>query len=198
MAQIYIFSFPGDSDSEESACQANDMSLIPGSGRSLRKQNGYPLQYSCLENSVDRGAWQALVHGSQRVRYNKGNNISHFKHTSHIFDDSQFPMLFTSFSLFHEEVQDFLFTPAEAFYLGQARLLVHVCVCSFDSLCNPMDCSLPYQQLTCTPEKGSLGWRLSALSFHLRKSCPAKENANINHSSHLEDKILEVTACGIS
>jgi len=42
---------------------AGDMGLIPGLGRSPGGGNGNPLQYSCLENSVDRGAWQATVHG---------------------------------------------------------------------------------------------------------------------------------------
>ena len=46
--------FPGDSDSKESACNAEDPDLIPGSGRSLGKGNGNPLQYSCLENLMDR------------------------------------------------------------------------------------------------------------------------------------------------
>ena len=45
------------------ACNAGDLGLIPGSGRSPGEGNGYPLQYSCLENSMDRGAWQATVHG---------------------------------------------------------------------------------------------------------------------------------------
>ena len=48
-----------------SACNAGDLGLIPGSGRSLGEGNGYPLQYSCLENSMDRGAWWAIVHGVQ-------------------------------------------------------------------------------------------------------------------------------------
>ena len=48
--------FPGGSDGIESACNAGDLSLIPGSGRSPREGNGYPLQYSCLENSMHRGA----------------------------------------------------------------------------------------------------------------------------------------------
>ena len=48
---------------KESACQAEDEGSIPGSGRSPREGNGNPLQYSCLENSTDRGAWQATVHG---------------------------------------------------------------------------------------------------------------------------------------
>ena len=49
--------------SKESACNAGDVGLIPGSGRSPREGNGNPLQYSCLENPMDRGAWQATVHG---------------------------------------------------------------------------------------------------------------------------------------
>ena len=46
--------FPGGSDGKESACNTGDPGLIPGSGRSRGKGNGYPLQYSCLENFVDR------------------------------------------------------------------------------------------------------------------------------------------------
>ena len=42
---------------------ARDLGLIPGSGRSLQEWNGYPLQYSCLENPIDRGVWQATDHG---------------------------------------------------------------------------------------------------------------------------------------
>ena len=55
--------FPGGSDSKDSACNAGDLSLIPGSGRSSGGENGYSLQYSCLGNSMDRGAWQTTVHG---------------------------------------------------------------------------------------------------------------------------------------
>ena len=53
----------GDSDGKESACNARDQSSIPGSGRSPGEGNGHPLQYSCLGNSMDRGAWQVTVHG---------------------------------------------------------------------------------------------------------------------------------------
>ena len=59
-----INSFPGGSDGKESACNVGYPGSIPGSGRSPREWNGYPLQYSCLENSKDRGAWQATVHGA--------------------------------------------------------------------------------------------------------------------------------------
>ena len=55
--------FPGGSDGEESACNAGDQGSIPGSGRSPGEGNGNALQYSCLENSMDRGAWRATVHG---------------------------------------------------------------------------------------------------------------------------------------
>jgi len=55
--------FPGGSDNKESACNAGDQGSIPGLGSSPGKGNGYPLQYSCLENSMDRGAWWAKVHG---------------------------------------------------------------------------------------------------------------------------------------
>ena len=51
--------FPGGSDGQESACIAGDLGLISGSGRFPGEGNGYPLQYSCLENSIDRGTWQA-------------------------------------------------------------------------------------------------------------------------------------------
>ena len=51
--------FPGGSDGKESACNAGDLGLITGSGRFLGEENGNALQYSCLENSIDRGAWWA-------------------------------------------------------------------------------------------------------------------------------------------
>ena len=58
--------FSCDSGSKESACNAGDSSSIPGSGKSPGGGNGNPLQYSCLENSVDKGAWQATVLGVTR------------------------------------------------------------------------------------------------------------------------------------
>ena len=55
---------PGGSDGRESACSAGDPGSIPGLGRSPEEGNGYPLQYSCLENSMGSRAWQATVHYS--------------------------------------------------------------------------------------------------------------------------------------
>ena len=55
--------FPGVSDGKEFACNEEDLGLIPGSGRSPGEEDGHLLQCSCLENSMDRGAWWAIVHG---------------------------------------------------------------------------------------------------------------------------------------
>ena len=55
--------FPGGSDGKASAHKAADPGSIPGSERSPGEGNGNPLQYSCLENPMDRGAWQVIVHG---------------------------------------------------------------------------------------------------------------------------------------
>ena len=63
----YMYGFPGGSNSTESACTAWDLGSIPGSGRSPGEGNDYPLQYSCLDSSIDRGAWQATVHGICRT-----------------------------------------------------------------------------------------------------------------------------------
>ena len=65
-----LLGFPGGSDGKGSACDAGDLGSIPGLGRSLGEKNGYPLQYSCLENSMGREAWQAILSMvSQRVRH---------------------------------------------------------------------------------------------------------------------------------
>ena len=59
---IYM-GFPGGSESKESACNVGDLGLIPELRRSPGEGNGYTPQYSCLENSIARGAWQGMVHG---------------------------------------------------------------------------------------------------------------------------------------
>ena len=62
--------FPCSSVGKECACSAGDLGSVPGSGRSTGEGNGNPLQYSCLENSMDRGAWQATINGVSKVRHN--------------------------------------------------------------------------------------------------------------------------------
>jgi len=59
----FITHYPSYSVGKESTCSAGDPGSIPGSGRSPGEDNGYPLQYYFLENSMDRGAWWATVHG---------------------------------------------------------------------------------------------------------------------------------------
>ena len=63
------YGLPGGSDSKESLCKVGDLSSVSGSGRSPGEENGYSLQYSYLENSKDRGAWWATLHGLPRVRH---------------------------------------------------------------------------------------------------------------------------------
>ena len=74
-----IEGFPGGSEVKASACNVGDLGLIPGWGRSLREGNGNPLQYSCLENPMDGGAWWATVHGVTKSR----TRLSDFTITYH-------------------------------------------------------------------------------------------------------------------
>ena len=67
----------GGSEDKASACNAGDPGSIPGLGRSPGEGNGNPLQYSCLENPTDRGAWWATVHGFAKSR----TRLSDFTHT---------------------------------------------------------------------------------------------------------------------
>ena len=63
LISLFGIHFPGGSKGKESACDAKDQGWIPGWGRSPGEGNGNPLQNSYLENSMDRGAWCARVHG---------------------------------------------------------------------------------------------------------------------------------------
>ena len=65
---MIVVVFPGGSDSKASACNAGDPGSIPGLGISPGEGNGHPLQYSCLENPMDGGGWQATVHGVTKSR----------------------------------------------------------------------------------------------------------------------------------
>ena len=67
-AAVVILGFPGGSEIKASACNAGDLLSIPGPGRSPGEGNGNPLQYYCLENSMDGGAWWATVHGVANSR----------------------------------------------------------------------------------------------------------------------------------
>ena len=69
--------FSGGSDGKDSACNAGNLGSIPGSGRSPGEGNGNPLQYSCLENSMDGGAWQAPIPGVTFCFHTWRTEVSH-------------------------------------------------------------------------------------------------------------------------
>ena len=68
-----LWGTPGGSDGKESACNARDPSSIPGSGRSPEEGTDYPLQYSCLESTMDREDWRATVHGFAKGQARQSN-----------------------------------------------------------------------------------------------------------------------------
>ena len=76
---VLYLGFPGGSVGKESACSVGDLDLIPGLGRSAGGGHGNPLQYSCLENAMDRGAWWATVHRVAKSRTRL--NDEHFQHS---------------------------------------------------------------------------------------------------------------------
>ena len=63
---VFLVCIPGDSDGEESACSARELGSVPGLGRSPGEGNGFPLQFSCPKNSMDREVEQATVHGATK------------------------------------------------------------------------------------------------------------------------------------
>ena len=74
---LWITGFPGDSDGKQSACNAGNPGWTIGSGRFHGEGNGNPLQYSCLENPMDGGAWCRLLSmGSQRVGHDSATSLS--------------------------------------------------------------------------------------------------------------------------
>ena len=74
---LHVHDFLGSSDGKASAYNAGDLGSIPGSGRSPGEGNGNLLQYSCLENPMDRGAWWATVHGVAKSRTRLSDSTFH-------------------------------------------------------------------------------------------------------------------------
>ena len=75
---VQVLDFPCSSDSKESAFNSGDPGLIPGLERSPGEGNGNTVQYSCLENPMDRGAWQAIVHGVTKSRKQLSDEHYHY------------------------------------------------------------------------------------------------------------------------
>ena len=80
--------FPGDSDGKESTCNAGDLGSFPGLGRSPGEGNGYRLQYSGLENYMNRGAWKPTVHGVTKSWTRLGN----FQLSHQSYKDQEYPV----------------------------------------------------------------------------------------------------------
>ena len=80
--------FPGGSEVKASACNVGDLGSIPGLGRSPGKGNDNPLQYSCLENPMDGGAWWATVHGVANIR-TRLNDFT-FTFTFHAYENQTY------------------------------------------------------------------------------------------------------------
>ena len=72
-AEVKLYDFPGGSEGKAPVYNAGDPGSVPGSGRSPGEGNGNPLQYSCLENPMDRGAWWATVLGVAKSRTRLSN-----------------------------------------------------------------------------------------------------------------------------
>ena len=79
----------------ESACNAGDPHSIPESGRTPEEGNGYPLQYSCLEKPMDRGAWWATVHGAAKSQTQLSNISSSSSHALLVFDSTSWVWILT-------------------------------------------------------------------------------------------------------
>ena len=78
MQSWFLNGFPGGSDGKESFCNVGDLGSIPGWGRSSGGGTDNPLQYSCLENPMDRGAWLAIVHGVTKSQTQLSDQHFHF------------------------------------------------------------------------------------------------------------------------
>ena len=151
--------FRHSSIGKESACNAGDLGLIPGSGRSPGEGKGNPLQYSCLENLMDRGAWQATVHGVAIVRHDLASKQPPPSSVFHTFSQSgtcMLPCIMTLGST--ENVRGHMMTSAPRLYSVTLALPQNpladlklkwgsACVCSVaqscPTLCDSRDCSLP-------------------------------------------------------
>ena len=115
--------FPCGSDGKESACDVTDPASIPGLGRSPGEGNGNPLQYSCLENFMDRGAWWASVHGAERVGHDWVTKLvltvlQRVWHICHLWEDPK--SYSTSLSI--------LWTQGTNYFKGQFSLSIN-CLC---------------------------------------------------------------------
>ena len=90
--QLTLWGFSGGTDNKESAYNVGDLGSIPGSGRSPGEENGNPLQYSCLGNSMDRGAWWVTAHGVTKSQTQLRD--FHFSKNIMTYSDIRYPKEF--------------------------------------------------------------------------------------------------------
>ena len=121
--------FPSGS---ESACNTGDLGSIPGSGRSPGEGNGYPLPYSCLENSMDRAAWQATVHGLPEswIQLSDQDFHFHFKLPNRLAQPTLFRTLPLAYhltqSLFYDKVLDISHNLLKTILKVKNRMTVYI------------------------------------------------------------------------
>ena len=142
--------FSGGSDGKESACNAGDLGSTPGSGRSPEEGHGNPLQYSCLENPTDRGAWQATVQGiSKSQTLLKRLTLSHTCTCAYIF----FVYFAEGFMESNKYIWNTTLPNRWAIFKNPLSCLPHSWVYSLDLCCGLVrgDCALR----CCTPAPGS-------------------------------------------
>ena len=118
--------FPGGSHNKESACNARNPGSIPGLGRSPGEGNSYPLQYSCLKNSMNRGAWQATVHGVAESDMTEWLIVSH---PPTMLDSFSYPQVSAEMSPPLKDLPPII-PPKEGFSLD----IVNIDLCSFKAL----------------------------------------------------------------
>ena len=146
---LQMFSFGGGGGAslvaqmvKESACNGGDLGSIPGSGRSLGGGNGYPLQYSCLENSMERGAWRATVHLQMFLLFCyyaclfcspqwNFKNPEDWQYFSYIFlqllEQKSAHMKFTKYPLFAQLVINRSFERLKHLVIGKTSFLLDKC-----------------------------------------------------------------------
>ena len=135
--------FPGGSDAKESACNAGDPSSIPELRRSPGEGNGYPLQYSGLENSMDRGAWWATVHGVTK-RWTL-LRIFTFQHLfpSIIFKLEKDIKLFSTSYCCFDDWNESTEKLEQCLLSGIIFVLLHSCQCTFQVSTTPLKLASP-------------------------------------------------------
>ena len=121
LLQIIVLCFPGGSDSKEYMCNAGDLGLIPGLGRVPGGGRGNPLQYSFLENPMDRGGWWATVHGLSKSEHDQGT-----QHSTHVFSPRCFLLWDSWLSSYGTSM--LLLNPQRLYHLHD-HFPLHFCLC---------------------------------------------------------------------